>query len=154
MQILFTYSLIIGIILQYLIMYGLLGSSVKQYIINPSNKGNLFLVIFICILIFTLSTGYILDSSILYCQSTDNITNDIGVTDNTVNVNNPNVAFTLPEGAIQQLTTTLTTAIGITVGVKLAQQISSVRGKALAVVSIALFSQVLNIGTIILIDRM
>jgi hypothetical protein len=97
--------------------------------------------------IFTFSIDYILDSSILHCQPSDNITNDLEIKNNAINVNSPNVNFTISEQTIQKVTTTLTTATGVTAGVKLAQQVPSLGGKALAVAGTAFFSQALNTGT-------
>jgi hypothetical protein len=151
-------------------MNGYLGEKVKQYVIfllkiNFFNKFT-FLISLIFIIIFFI----ILFKSqiIIYDDTTYNginwfsneggggpsnlggntnisANNTTSVKDNNVNINTPNINVSISQNSVQRLATTVTTAAGLKAGVRLAQSMPTVPGKAAALVGTTALAQVMNI---------
>lgn len=76
---------------------------------------------------------------------------ETSITDNAININNPNLQLSLPQHFIQQLTVTVSSAAGVSAGVWLAKEMPSIAGKAGAVIGVTALSLLANItGQIIL----
>lgn len=69
----------------------------------------------------------------------------VNATGSQININQPSTSITVPVESVKVVGTAITGAAGVSAGVRLAQQVPSIGGKAIAVVGTAALAQALNL---------
>jgi hypothetical protein len=175
MTTLFIQSFLIGFTLYYFIATGYFGVTIQNFVLNSSkdysnSRTKLIILFFLIFYVFTFIYLLIMHSDLtIYQNNMEILTQYLGdneaggasdknsvtpainptienkVSDNNININNPNLELNIPQSALDAFKTAASTGLGLGAGVRLAKQMPTPAGKLLAVAGTSILAHTLNI---------